>query len=130
MSPVKVGQQVRFRVETGMDGYLLLIGRDPAGKLEILYPVENQVSAAKVAAGSVITVPGASDEAMTPDTPGTDGLKAILFSSQEAADAMLKSFGGGAMSQKQADKAWKTVKVKAGPFYTSELITQIVGEQP
>ncbi|MES2461790.1 MAG: caspase family protein [Armatimonadota bacterium] len=130
MSPVKVGQQVRFRVEAGMDGYLLLIGRDPEGKLEILYPAENQVSAAKVTAGSVVLVPGASDEAMTPDTPGTDGLKAILFTSQEAADAMLKSFGGGAMSLKQADKAWKTVKVKAGPFYTSELITQIVGDQP
>jgi uncharacterized caspase-like protein len=128
MSPVKVGQQVRFKVETGMEGYLLLIGRDPAGKLEILYPAQDQVSAAKVTAGSVISVPGGSDEAMTPDTPGTDGLKAILFTSREAADAMLKSFGGGALSMKAADKAWKTVKVKAGPFYTSELITQIVGE--
>ena len=130
MSPVKVGQQVKFRVEAGMDGYLLLIGRDPAGKLEILYPVQNEVKASKVAAGDVITVPGASDEAMTPDTPGTDGLKAILFSSQEAAEAMLKSFGGGTLSMKEADKAWKTVKVKTGPFYTSELITQIVGAQP
>lgn len=127
MSPVKVGQQVKFRVEAGMDGYLLLIGRDPSGKLEILYPVQNEVKASKVTAGSVITVPGASDEAMTPDTVGTDGLKAILFSSQGAAEAMLKSFGGGTMSMKDADKAWKTVKVKTGPFYTSELITQIVG---
>ncbi len=127
ISPVKVGQQVRFRIEAGMEGYLLLIGRDPSGKLEILYPVQNEVKASKVAVGDVITVPGASDEAMTPDTIGTDGLKAILFTSQEAADALLKSFGGGSMSMKQADKAWKTVKVKAGPFYTSELITRIVG---
>lgn len=111
-----------------MDGYVLLIGKDPTGKLSVLYPEGTNVSAAQVKSGTILNLPEASGEAFTPDAPGTDGLKAILFTSKNAAEALLKSFGGGALDIEQANREWKKKTVAPSDFYTSEIITQIVGK--
>jgi hypothetical protein len=126
ISPVQVGEQVRFTITVGQEGYLVLVGRDPEGKLALLFP-ESGAEPVKVKAGDKISIPGAGDEAFTPSTAGTDGLKAILFTAPENAQAMISALSGGEIDQNKT-KEWKKIKTKASPFYTSELITQIVGK--
>lgn len=124
-SPVQVGEQVKFTMTVGAEGYLVLVGRDPEGKLALLYP-ESGAQPVRVKAGDKIMVPGAGDEAFSPNAAGTDGLKAILFLAPENAQAMMTALSRGEVKQEDT-KEWKKVKTKASPFYTSELITQIVG---
>jgi len=134
MTPVPVGTHTYFTVDAGADGYLVVLNRDPKGDFYLLYP-KGTPTAMPVRAGQSVRIPTADGRTVSPDTPGVDNVRAILFSSQEAAAAMLKPFAGAAadrggprrLSSREATRAWKEDQVSADdPFYTSTMTTLIV----
>lgn len=134
ITPVPVGKATYFEITVGEDGFLLLLNRDPKGLLEVVFPKSPSVQALQVRRGQKIRVPSAQGRVVRPDTPGVDGLKAILFTNSDTAMAMLKPFldNGGfrAVPVASAVRAWKEDDDdKAAPtssFFTSELSTLIV----
>ena len=136
LAPVEVDSRNYFEIKVGKDGYLVVIGRDPSNTLDILFPKVPTAEGMMVHAGQVIRIPGNPAHYMTPDTAGTDGVKAILFGGAEKANAMVAPFekpGGRdykSLTVKSAARAWHEKGDEddnsAIHFYTSEITTQIV----
>jgi hypothetical protein len=153
LSPIKVGEKIKMKVTVGtQEGFLVVVNRDPAGKLDLMFPRAGGVDAAKVSAGQVVTLPPGANEFYSADTEGTDSVKAFLFSSQEAAAKLIGELSGtrgrgltlrDVLSKKGA-KSWNLVRVDEAPapqpeqpgapapkeLVTSEIITQIAKDQP
>jgi hypothetical protein len=125
LSPVKVGDRVRFKALVGKEGYLLLVNRDPGNKVSLLFPAGSDVEEAHVTAGATIFVPADPTAALAPDTPGTDGVKAFLFARKETAAAFLAALREGLTTNELLARL-QNVSAKDAEFYTSELITLIV----
>lgn len=140
-SPVAVGSRNNFfEIHVGQDGYLVVLNKDPNDELEVVFPKAGNEGAMEVHKGQVIRLPNRGF--MSPDTPGTDGLKAILFTHVGAANAMLKPFGSAdrgftRLKVKQAKQAWKGRawhEVNDGDsdtdtFFTSEVATLIIDKE-
>ncbi len=132
-SPVVVNQtQIRFDISVGASGYLIVIGRDPKGKLTLLFPrgANAEISAAQVTAGSNIGVPKKPSGSFVNDAVGTDSVKAMLFTAPDAARKFMRTFSRGAIRQsKMGIREWVEPADRTNPgvnYATSEVITQIV----
>lgn len=127
VTPVLVGSKNAFEIKVGASGYLVLINRDPKKEVSLVFPAGGDVDAAKVMPGTV-RLPTKVNAYLKPDTPGADAVKAILFTSREAADKFLKSFtaDGALATDGAARKAWDEEEVAPAAFYTSEIVTLIV----
>jgi Domain of unknown function (DUF4384) len=152
MSPIKIGEKIKMKVTVGtQDGYLVLVGRDPAGKVAMMYPATGTADAAKVTAGQVVKLPPGDNESYAADTEGTDSVKAFLFSTPEAAMKLITELSGQRgrgltikdIFSKRGAKSWNLVRVEEAPaapapapgapapkeLVTSEIITQIAKDQ-
>jgi hypothetical protein len=106
------------------------------GRLKILYPRIPTVDAMRVKARQTLVLPG-TNGAFVPSTPGTDGVKAILFTESQAAMDMLAPFiKGGQMvtlTSREARDGWKSREWNeenlSSSFYTTEMITMILPAQ-
>jgi hypothetical protein len=132
ISPVPVNSKTEFEVTVGKAGYLVLINRDPKRELTVLFPASAKVDEAQVGPGT-LRFPKKPTAYYKPDTPGNDGLKAILFTSREAADAFLKPFaknaasgGNGTLTTAQAKGDWGEEEIAPAQVVTSEVLTLIV----
>ncbi|MGC4047941.1 MAG: caspase family protein [Armatimonas sp.] len=147
-SPIKIGEKVKMKVTVGtQEGYLVVVDRDPLGKLQLMYPMSGGVDAAKVTAGQVVNMPADASQAYTADTEGTDSVKAFLFSSAETAAKLIGELSGARgrnvtlkdVLAKRGTKSWNLVRVDEAPaaatptpakeMVTSEIITQIAKDQ-
>ena len=147
ITPVAVNSANYVEITVGAEGYLLLLNRDPNGKLFVIWPKTPTKEAMKVSVGQKIRVPNGT-RVMRPDTPGSDSLKAILFTSgngggtgstgtqtgTEAGIEMMRSVQrGGATGFSVADakremkkaRAWREDEDGGNNFFTSEVITRI-----
>lgn len=147
ISPIKIGEKIKMKVTVGaQEGYLVIVNRDPMGKLQMMYPMSGGVDGAKVSAGQLIKLPPGDNEAYAADTEGTDSVKAFLFSSAEVAGKLISELSGTRgrgltlkdVLAKRGAKSWNVVRVDdsqpAAPaqgkeIVTSEIITQIAKDQ-
>lgn len=123
---VTQGEKFRFAAQIGDHGFLVVLDRDVKGKVTVLFPKSRRVEEAQVRAGQVVRLPENSAQEYTPDTPGPEHLKAILFSSRDKAAALLAALekGGSGLSLKGM-KALPEVPVKDAAFYTSEIVFEV-----
>ncbi len=119
-----VMEPVRFKVNVGADGYLLLIGRDPKNRVALVWPVNDTIQSAQVKKGSVY-VPGQEKAAFLADTPGDDHLKAFWFplSARDSVANLLKLLRSGVSGD--AVQSLQQTKLSSVLFATSELHTRI-----
>jgi hypothetical protein len=128
-SPVAIGEQFRFAATVGADGYLVILERDVEGKVYVLFPKNGEADRARVRASQVVRIPENVGSAYSPDTPGTEYVKAILFTGRDKAAALLAALGkGGATDGVPVTgmKKLQEVPVKAAPFYTSAIAFEVV----
>ena len=86
-------QPFTFEAKIGaVEGWLVLLEKDVDGRVYLLSPHSSDVAAAKVKANSVIRFPGSPDKNYAADKVGTERVKAILFTSEENALALIKAF--------------------------------------
>jgi hypothetical protein len=79
--------------------------------------------------GEVVGVPRNPSNAFYADTVGTDSIKAILFTREECARSLIRSFERSPRLSRDGVREWKDTTIDSNaPFYTSELITQIVDD--
>ena len=125
MSPnknlVKVKEKFVFEAKIGdSDGYLVLLDRDVDGKVYLLFPKSGTLEDAKVKANSTVRLPANASSKYDADTAGNERVKAILFTSEANAQALLTAFPKeGAELRKM--RRIQEVAVERKPFYTSTL---------
>lgn len=128
-TPVRIKSPNYFQITVGQAGYLVVVNKDPNNDMEVVWPARLEIDAAAVKPGKAIRVPESG--MVGPTIDGTDGLKAILFTSRDAATKFLSTFKdadgkGISMPASKAGPAFEEVEVEDAPFYTSELITLVV----
>jgi hypothetical protein len=133
-STVKVGDLLGFSVQTGCDGYLIIVEHGVSGQVHLLYPSASSVELAWVRAGQTVSIPPAG-LAYTPDRPGTERVRALLFSSRPEAQRMLAVLGPGTGSSfssfvetlKERDLKVVSRGVSGpAPLYTSDVFFQVL----
>lgn len=133
---LKVNEQVSFRITVGAPGYLVLIEHGTSGRVNLLFPENGSVSSMQVSSGQVITIPSDPSMRYTPDATGVERLRAILFSNQAEAQAVvdgLKASGAGTSGQAGAEfpelirklKGRDLVMQRASSFYTSDITFEV-----
>lgn len=124
---VVVGERFRFAARVGVDGYLVLLERDVEGRVYRLFPKNGRLDSARVRAGQVVRIP---EIAYNADTPGTEHIKAILFTGRDKAAALLSALPKGETGVPLAGmKRLQEVRSEDAPFYTSEIAFE-VAEKP
>ena len=128
LAPIPVGAKMSLNVATGADGYLLVLGRDPKDEIYVIFPRSMKAEDAQVHAGEVTRIPKDLKKALVADTPGSDRIKAFLFTDADKVGAMLKAMGDNReLSRKAAARKWNEVSSgDAADFYTSEISSEIV----
>lgn len=86
-----VNDKLSFTINVGASGYLLILEHGVSGNLNLLYPASGKIEDSLVKSGQVATIPADASQACAPDTAGTERIKAMLFSSKDAAAALLAS---------------------------------------
>ena len=81
----------RIRVKVGRPGYLAVLEWGTSGSVNLLYPEKTDADSSLVPAGQDVRLPS-EDEDFLCDRPGRERMKAILFSSKDGIDALLKLF--------------------------------------
>ncbi len=89
-SALAVGDKLRFTVNVHSPGYLVLLEHGVSGKVQRLFPLSNQLEAARVQPGK-IEIPGPA-EAFAPDRPGVERVRAFLLESPEDARELLDAY--------------------------------------
>ena len=118
---VKVKEQFVFQAKIGdADGYLVLLDRDVDGKVYLLFPRSGKLEDAKVSANSTVRLPANSGAKYDADAPGNERVKAILFTSEANAQALLSVFPKEGVELRKMRRI-QEVAVERKPFYTSTL---------
>ncbi|MBI3925764.1 MAG: caspase family protein [Armatimonadetes bacterium] len=136
-STVRVGDPLTFSVEVGRPGYLLVLEHGVSGKVNLLFPSSRERAAGGVRQGEVIEIP-APRMAFTPDAPGVERVRALLFDSREEAEPLLavldetdNSFGSFVRRLKARDLKLVSRESQVGagpglPVHTSDVFFQVL----
>jgi hypothetical protein len=92
-SAVKVGEKFHFEATIGGNsGWLVLLEKDTDGKVYLLSPRDGDLKSARVYAETTVRLPMASGHDYAADAHGVERIKAILFTSQDNARALINAF--------------------------------------
>lgn len=116
-----VGENLSFTTRVGFPGYLVILERGVSGKINCLFPNSNNARDAFVRAG--VSIP-AEGFAYAPDAPGTERLRAILFTSKEGANALLRQVFGKDLQLVQLKN--RPASSLNAPFFTSDLLFEVL----
>ena len=118
-STVALKQKFRFKATVGSEGYLIVMELDTDGNLNLLSPASRNSQDAHVQGNTVVTIPKAG-KAFTVDKEGTERVKAVLFTSEDAAKQLLAAFpDNGTITSWRKAKDRKIQLTDADPFFTS-----------
>jgi len=123
-STVKIGEKFKFQALPAVDGYLVVMELDTDGALNLIYPAGHNAADGEVKAGAIVSLPSQAGKAFTTDKEGSERIKAILFSSEDAAQQLLAGFPeSGTLDSWKAARGRKILTVNDGinKFYTSAL---------
>lgn len=136
-SSMAVGDLLSFSVGVGSDGYLVLVERGVSGRVNLLFPSRPDVALASVRAGQTVNVPSAG-KAFSPDRPGTERVRALLFGSRAEAEAFLGAFEAapaefqdfvGAMRGRDLRLVEAPSRDAGGGIWTADVFFQVVPAQ-
>ena len=86
---VEVMEKFGFQVQSGAEGYLILISRNSAGTVELLSPPDGNLDFARMEAGGKVSLPLDTDTAYASDRVGKEQARALLFHTREEAEIVL-----------------------------------------
>lgn len=126
-TPLPVGVKVQFQVRVEQDGYLVLIEHGTSGRINLMYPLSASVGDARVARGTVVTMPS-DGGTYSADEPGMERLKAILFTSDADAVKLLSRFTGSrSLTFEAFSRDMQHHPAEGGAvFTTSDLMFEVV----
>lgn len=137
-----VEEELKFSIDANENGFLVILERGTSGNINLIYPQSSNVADAAVKAGWSLTVPADKNQVYKPDSPGTERIKAILFTSKAMAAALLSKFPKTRSLTRAASKDLKlSVKISnenrppvapastTVPYYTSDIIFEVVSEE-
>ena len=121
-------------------GYLVILERGTSGNIKVLYPMDMTTATAKVAINQVVSFPGQDmpDKKLACDSPGHEFVKAILFLTEDGANALLDIFrksagpqgpqisGGELTNSKDIFVVDSHTKETSVGFYTSDVTFEVV----
>ena len=126
-STVATNEKFKFAATIGDTGYLVVMEFDTDKNLDLVFPMSLKAEDGQVQTGDSVLLPKVAGKAYRANKEGTERVKAILFSSREAAQALLAQFPqqgankGTIASSKVAKNRFieMTDEDKKQPFYTS-----------
>jgi len=134
LTTLKVNDPLHFSVRSGEDGYLVILELGVDGTIAPIFPEELTLDAAHVKSGQVVRLPVEEGYHYKPDREGTEMLRAVLYSSRDAAAQMIAAFTAKrsvvfkAFISQSREKALIKEADKPFVFYTSELTFEVVPE--
>ena len=127
VSPVQTMTPMALNVAVGAEGYLLVLGRDPKDEIYVIFPRSMKKEDAEVHAGEAVRIPKDPRMAIQATDPGSDHIKAFLFTTPKQAMEMLAKMSGNRGPRKQITRRWEQVKIEdSSDFFTSEIVSEIV----
>lgn len=121
-----VNEQLSFETHIGSDGYLLLLEHGVSGNVNLLFPASGNADDAEVKFGQVIAIPPNPSQKYAPDQPGTERVKAMLFSSKAAAAALLATIPSGHSLPYSQMRSLPPAAPVTGKFVTSDITFEVV----
>ena len=126
LTSIAVGQPVEFSATVAGRGFLIILEKGTSGNINLLYPADVTTATAAVSPGVARRIP-ADGFSYAPDAAGTERIRAILLSSEDAAQKLLNSF---AKSRSVSRGLWARDLVEvptiAAPAYTSDFTFEVV----
>jgi hypothetical protein len=116
-------------------GFLVILERGTSGSINLLFPNTRDASAARVNEDKVVDIPD-KDSDFTPDSPGTERIKAILFSEERYCKELLEKFNADLKIPNitDASSTRDLSRVPHQSFYTSDIefeaVTPDAGQNP
>lgn len=121
-----VNDKIAFTVNVGVKGYALILEHGVSGNVNLLFPQSRNAADAIVAPGRVISIPSDPTQAYAPDTPGTERVKVLLFTSKAAAQALLSKMPESlSVPYSQLSSQGSVAKIASG-FDTSDITFEVV----
>ena len=118
LNTVKVKQTFTFDAKIGaQSGWLVLLEKDTDGKVYLLFPANRSLEAARVGANTTLRLPIASGRSYAADTPGVERVKALLFTDEANAAALIKAFPQDGAEPRKMKRIVET-ETQRQPFYT------------
>lgn len=128
MSPaqnaVKTGQNFHFEVTSAQSGWLVLLEKDTDGKVYLLTPKEGKLANARIDANANLRLPLDPGRDYMADTRGIERVKAILFTSEENAQALIKAFPADGVEPRKMRRILETSSPRQA-FYTFGLTFEV-----
>ena len=121
---VKIGQNFHFQVKSAQSGWLVLLEKDTDGKVYLLSPRNGNLDAGRVSADSALRLPMDSGRHYAADARGVERVKAILFTSEENARALIKAFPADGAEPRKLRRIVETESTRQ-PFYTFGLTFEV-----
>ena len=116
---LKVKQKFAFDVKIGaQDGWMVLLEKDTDGKVYLIFPADRTPKTAHVGANSLVRLPLAPGRAYAADTAGVERIKALLFTDEASAAALIAAFPAEGV---EPHKMRRIVEMESEPrqsFYT------------
>ncbi len=119
---IKIKDQFSFKAHVGdAGGWLVLLEKDTDGKVYLLWPRTRKLDDAKVESGSIVRLPSTNGKSYTADAAGTERVKAILFTNEDNARALLSAFPAEGVEPSKLRRITE-VGSERKVFYTSSLL--------
>ncbi len=114
---VKVGQTFHFEVKSAQSGWLVLLEKDTDGKVYLLSPRAGSLGSGPIDANAAVRLPRDAEHDYTADAHGVERVKAILFTSEENAQALIKAFPADGVEPRKMRRILETSSLRQS-FYT------------
>jgi len=120
----KIGQTFHFEVKSAQSGWLVLLEKDTDGKVYLLSPRNGSLAGGRVNANSTVRLPMDAGHDYTTDARGVERVKAILFTSEENAQALIKAFPADGVEPRKMRRILETNSPRQD-FYTFGLTFEV-----
>lgn len=122
---VKIGQTFHMEAKIGgQSGWLVLLEKDTDGKVYLLAPRGGNLNNGRVTANSLVRLPMDPVRDFTVDARGIERVKAILFTSEENALALVKAFPTEGVDPRKMRRILETESPRQS-FYTFGLTFEV-----
>jgi len=119
-----IGQKFHFEVKSAQSGWLVLLEKDTDGKVYLLTPRDGNSATGKVNANTTVRLPMDAGHDYTTDARGVERVKAILFTSEENAQALIKAFPADGVEPRKMRRILETSSPRQA-FYTFGLTFEV-----
>ncbi len=121
---VKVGQTFHFEVKSAQSGWLVLLEKDTDGKVYLLSPRDGKLANGQIDGSAGVRLPRDAGRDYSADARGVERVKAILFTSEENALALIKAFPADGVEPRKMRRILEVSSPRES-FYTFGLTFEV-----